>query len=60
MASKIAMTSRGVTPREFSAEATFSTVGISGRGTTEDLVSVTSVEVCGVTTVWPVELKGAG
>ena len=51
MVSKMAMTSRGVTPSEFKADATFSTVGISGNGTTDDLGSVTSVVVRGVTTV---------
>src|SRR4029078_2268645 len=42
------------------AAATFSTVGISGNGTTADLVSVTSVVVRGVTTVSPVLLNGPG
>src|SRR5664280_33222 len=60
MVSKMAITSRGVTPSEFKAEATFSTVGISGKGTTDDLASVTSVVVRGVRTVWPVELNGDG
>ena len=57
---KIAITSRGVTPSELRAEATFSTVGNSGSGTTAVLFSVTSVVVRGVTTVSPVLLNGFG
>ena len=60
MAWKIAIMSRGVAPRAFSAEATFSTVGNSGSATMAHLLSVTSVSVRGVTTVVPVWLNGLG
>ena len=52
--------SRGETPREFKAAATFSTVGSSGSVTIVPLSSLTLVSVCGVTTVWPVRLNGVG
>jgi len=57
---KIAMMSRGVAPSVFNAAATFSTVGNSGKVTTADLFSVTSVVVRGVTVVVPVLLNGFG
>ncbi len=52
--------SRGVTPREFKAEATRSTVGISGNTIIDALSSFSFVSVLGVTVVWPVWLKGLG
>src|ERR1700722_14109603 len=60
MAWKIDIISRGVTPSEFNAMATFSTVGISGRAIMEALFSATWVVVCCVTLVSPTLLKGAG
>src|SRR2546422_4270257 len=60
MAWKMAIMSRGVTPRELRLEATFSTVGNSGNGTREAFCSVTLVSVRGVTAVVPVWLNGWG
>jgi hypothetical protein len=54
MAMKMDMVSRGVTPRELRAAATFSTVGISGRGMRALFSSDAWVSVLGVTTVRPV------
>src|SRR2546422_11192581 len=60
MAWKIAIISRGVTPRELRLAATFSTVGSSGSGRSDAFCSVIFVSTRGVTTVWPVWLKGWG
>ncbi len=57
---KMTIMSRGVTPSELRAWATFSTVGSSGRAIIWDLFSVTSVLVLGVTTVCPRSAKGCG
>src|SRR6202012_4310060 len=60
MAWNIDIMSRGVTPREFKAEATFSTVGNSGKATIEPFSSWILVSACFVTVVVPVWLKAFG
>ena len=52
--------SRGETPMEFSAAATFSTVGNSGNAISEALASFTDVLVLGVTVVRPRLLNAVG
>src|SRR5580658_3846165 len=60
MASNIDIMSRGVTPRELSAAATFSTVGNSGRAIMAPLSSLILTSVLLTTCVEPVWPKALG